>query len=169
MSPLAVWWIRLGVRPERIHPGQPQENGAHERMHRTLKDENTRPAAATMEAQQHRFRGWQAIYNTKRPHESLGQTPPAAHSAPSPRRLPARLPPLEYPAQCELRLVTHGGVIRWQGEQVFLSKVLVGEYVGLHETDEGVWTITFGPITLGAYHEPLMRIIDEVGWTGPLP
>lgn len=168
LSPLAVWWIRLGVRPERIHKGQPQENGAHERMHRTLKAETTRPAAATLAAQQHRFRGWQHTYNTQRPHESLGQTPPALHYAPSPRTLPARLPPLEYPVQCELRQVACSGHISWRGQKIYLSEVLASEFVGLHETDEGVWTITFGPLTLGAYHEPLVRFVDGVNWTGSL-
>lgn len=166
LSALAIWWIRLGIRPERIRKGQPQENGAHERMHRTLKAETTRPAAATLEAQQRRFRGWQTTFNTQRPHESLGQTPPACHYAGSPRPFPSRLPPLEYPAQCELRQVASSGVISWHGTRVFLSEALAGEFISLQEETEDVWTIRFGPLTLGHYHQSLLQFLSNVSWTG---
>lgn len=168
LSPLAVWWIRLGIRPERIHPGQPQENGAHERMHRTLKAETMRPIAPTWDAQQQRFRSWQQLYNERRPHEALGQTPPARHYHPSPRRLPKRPPPVEYPLHYELRQVSTAGTIRWQRTQLFLSRVLAGEYVGLHESGDGVWTVAFGPLTLGTYDESLLQFTDGVTWTDPL-
>lgn len=169
LSRLAVWWIRLGIRPERIRKGHPQDNGAHERMHRTLKDENTRPTAPDLPTQQARLWGWQQTFNAERPHESLAQTVPAQHYAPSPRALPRRLPPLEYPAHCELREVSSCGTISWGGTPLFLSKVLTGEFVGLHERAEGLWTVSFGPLTLGTYDESLMHFLDEVSWTAPLP
>ncbi|HEY0996483.1 MAG TPA: IS481 family transposase [Gemmatimonadaceae bacterium] len=168
LSRLAVWWVRLGIRPERIRKGHPQDNGAHERMHRTLKAETTRPAAATLAAQQARLRAWQATYNDTRPHEALGQTPPARHYAPSSRPLPRRLPPVEYPAHYELREVSSCGTISWRGVPLFLSKVLTGEYVGLYESAEGVWTVTYGPLTLGTYDESLMQFLDSVSWTAPV-
>ena len=96
LSPLAVWWIRLGIRPERIQKGVPQQNGTHERMHRTLKAEATRPASASLPAQQQRFDRWRRTFNDRRPHEALANTPPAQHYTPSPRVLPRRLPILEY-------------------------------------------------------------------------
>jgi putative transposase len=151
LSTLAVWWIRLGIRPERIERGEPHQNGAHERMHRTLKAEATRPAADTLEAQQQRFDRWRRTFNERRPHEALHNTPPADHYAPSPRALPRRLPMLEYPSDVELRRVDGSGSIKWRARAVFLTTTLRGEYVGLRETAEGEWTISFGPLTLGVY------------------
>lgn len=167
LSSLAVWWIRLGIRPERIRKGQPQDNGAHERMHRTLKAETTRPVATTLDAQQRRFRSWQATFNSERPHESLGQTSPTQHYVPSPRPFPHRLPPVDYPAHYELRQVACSGTISWRGTPVFLTETLAGEFVGLHEETEDVWTVHFGPLTLGHYHESLLRFVSNVTWTGP--
>jgi putative transposase len=165
LSTLAVWWIRLGIRPERIHKGKPQENGSHERMHRTLKAETTRPAAATFQAQQRRFDTWQHTFNTLRPHEALGMTPPATHYVASPRPYPRRLPPLDYPAHVELRRVNSNGVIRWHSELLFLSHVLAGEYVGVEETGEDEWMISLGPLRLGYYRTTDAAFTDAVAWS----
>jgi putative transposase len=165
LSTLAVWWIRLGIRPERIRKGRPQENGAHERMHRTLKAETTRPAAATFPAQQRRFDAWQHTFNVLRPHEALGMTPPATHYVTSTRPYPRRLPPLDYPAHVELRCVNGNGVIRWRRQLVFLSHVLSGEYVGLEETGEAEWTISLGPLRLGYYRTTDAAFTDAVAWS----
>ena len=165
LSALAVWWIRLGIRPERIERGAPQQNGAHERMHRTLKAETTRPPCATVAAQQQRFDTWRRTFNERRPHEALQGTPPAAHYGPSPRPFPRRLPILEYPAHVALRRVTDAGLIRWRGAAVFLSHVLAGEYVGLEETADGEWTITFGPLTLGVYSTSALAFREALAWT----
>lgn len=167
LSPLAVWWIRLGIRPERIDRGAPQQNGAHERMHRTLKADTTHPPADTLPAQQARFDRWRRTFNERRPHAALQETPPATHYAPSPRPLPRRLPPLDYPPAAELRRVSSTGCIAWCREQLFLSEVLRGEYVGLQETAEGEWTITFGPLTLGTYSLSLMAFTEHLAWTPP--
>ena len=164
LSTLAVWWIRLGIRPERIDRGVPQQNGAHERMHRTLKAETTRPPSATLELQHQRFEGWRRTFNERRPHEALGNTPPATHYAASPRPLPRRLPLLEYPADVELRRVTSGGTVYWRTTRFFLSTTLAGEYVSLRETADGEWTIAFGPLTLGIYSDSTLAFHEALAW-----
>src|SRR6478609_1476837 len=98
MSRLAVWWIRLGIRPERIEPGRPDQNGRHERMHRTLKAETARNPRSSMRAQQRRFDQFRGEYNSERPHEALGQATPASFCSPALRAFPSRLPELEYPS-----------------------------------------------------------------------
>lgn len=165
LSPLAVWWIRLGIRPERIDRGVPQQNGAHERMHRTLKAESTRPPSATLETQQQRFERWRHTFNDRRPHEALGNTPPATHYTPSPRPLPNRLPLLEYPADVELRRVTSSGTINWHTTRLFLSTTLAGEYVSLRETADAEWTIAFGPLTLGVFAQSTLAFHEALAWT----
>jgi len=165
LSPLAVWWIRLGIRPERIERGQPQQNGAHERMHRTLKAEATRPPSASVEAQQQRFDRWRRTFNERRPHEALGNTPPAAHYQPSRRPLPRQLPRLEYPPEVEVRRVDAAGCIKWRTTPIFLSTTLAGEYVSLRETADAEWTIAFGPLTLGSYSVPLLAFHEALAWT----
>jgi hypothetical protein len=165
LSPLAVWWIRLGIRPERIDRGVPEQNGAHERMHRTLKAESTRPPSATLALQHQRFERWRRTFNDRRPHEALGNTPPADHYVPSRRPLPRRLPLLEYPADVELRRVTSGGTIYWRTTRLFLSTTLAGEYVSLRETADGEWTIAFGPLTLGIYSASALAFYEALAWT----
>jgi putative transposase len=125
LSQLAVWWIRLGIRPERIEKGVPQQNGAHERMHRTLAADATRPPSLSPALQAQRFAQWTHTFNERRPHEALGGATPASRSTPSPRplprRLPRRLPPLEYPLSAELRRVTTHGSIKWQNTAIFFE------------------------------------------------
>lgn len=169
LSVLAVWWIRLGIRPERIEPGEPQQNGVHERMHRTLKRDATRPPADTLSEQQRRFDRWRHTFNTRRPHEALGDTPPATHYTPSPRPLQKRLPLIEYPARADLRRVDMSGYIKWRQTRLFLSATLAGEYVGLQESAEGEWTINFGSLTLGTYSEHLMAFQEQVAWRPLIP
>lgn len=164
LSPLAVWWIRLGIRPERIAKGVPQQNGVHERMHRTLKADTTHPPRATFRAQQRRFDEWRREFNTERPHDALGGQHPADVYTPSPRPFPRRLPVLEYPAHCEVRRVDSTGTIKWRGTPIFLSRVLTGEYVSLDATAEGEWTIAFGPLTLGWYAETQLAFTERLCW-----
>lgn len=164
LSPLAVWWIRLGIRPERIAKGVPQQNGVHERMHRTLKAEATRPPSPSAAAQQQRFDRWRRTFNEQRPHDALAGTPPRAHYTPSRRPLPARLPVLEYPATAELRRVSSSGTIGWRTQRLFLSEVLQGEYVALTETADEEWTIAFGPLVLGVYSHALLAFTEQLAW-----
>jgi hypothetical protein len=163
LSPLSVWWIRLGIRPELIEPGHPEQNGRHERMHKTLKAESTRPPASTRAAQQRVFDRFRAEFNEERPHEALDQCTPASRYTASPRAYVARLAPLEYPAHCEVRRVSHNGGIRWHEHWVNVSHVLGGEYIAFEEVDDALWQVSFGPVALGRFHEALLRIEDQHG------
>jgi hypothetical protein len=155
--------VRLGILPELIEPGHPEQNGRHERMHRTLKAETTRPAAGSPAAQQRRFNVFREEFNHERPHEALHGAPPAACYTASPRQMPDRLPPLEYPDRFEVRYVSANGGIRWNARWVNVSTVCVGEYVGLEEIADGIWNVYFGPLRLGRLDERHMRIEDEYG------
>ena len=148
LSPLSVWWIKLGIMPERIEMGHPEQNGRHERFHLTLKQETMSPPAATPQAQQQRCDSFRLIYNTVRPHEALGQVPPASLYVPSPRLYPKRLGDIEYPPLTEVRRVRSNGQIKWRGGFVYVSAALVGELVGITE-DKDAWLVSFGPIPLG--------------------
>ena len=169
LSALSVWWVRLGILPDLIEPSSPAQNGRHERMHRTLKAEATRPPDAHARAQQRRFDTFRAEYNTERPHEALGQATPASWYAPSPRPYPERLPPLEYPAHCEVRRVSRNGGIRWHNHWVNVSHVLAEEYVAFEEIDDGLWSVTFGPLVLGRFDERQLRIEDANGYRSRNP
>lgn len=164
LSTLAVWWIRLGIRPERIARGAPQQNGAHERMHKTLKAETTRPAAATAARQQQRFAAFRQEYNTERPHEALALTPPAAAYDVSHRPLPTRLPPLVYPAHAEVRRVAATGCFKWRGTPLWLTGVLAGQDVALEPCDADRWTVAFGPLVLGTVDDRTPRFTPESYW-----
>lgn len=153
VSRLSVWWIRLGITVERTAPGHPEQNGSHEQFHSVLKAATARPPAATCEAQQRRFRHFVREYNEERPHEALADQPPVSRYAPSPRSLPSRLPPLEYPGHMEVRLVSTTGCISWRGVQVFLAAPLAGEYVAFEEVADGVWTVRFADVALARYDE----------------
>jgi putative transposase len=158
LSRLSVWWIRLGIYPDLIAPGSPQQNGAHERMHRTLKAETTRPPAANLLAQQQRFRVFRGGYTAERPHEALGQRSPARLYSASTRPLPRRLEPLVYPGHYEIRRVHHPGVMSWHSRNIVISTVLIGEEIGLKPIDDGEWDLHFGPIRLGRFDERARRI-----------
>ena len=157
LSRLSLWWIRLGVRVERIVPGHPEQNGAHERMHRTLKAETTRPPESTLDRQQERFDRFRDHFNNERPHEALGQKRPATIYRPSPRPYPETLPPIEYAGHLEVRKVDHTGMIRWNNDRLFLSHTLEGEFVGLEEIDDGIWSLYYGPVLLARFDEREQR------------
>ena len=163
LSTLSVWWIRLGILPELIAPASPQQNGRHERMHRTLKAEATRPPSGTLRAQQVRFNRFRQEYNYDRPHEALDQDTPAEHYLASPRELPRHLPPLEYPGHFEVRLVSRNSGIRWKKRWVCVTHTLAGEYVGLEEVGDGLWDVYFGPLKLGRMDERRQQIEDHKG------
>jgi putative transposase len=163
LSQRSAWWVRLGIFPEFIEPGKPQQNGRHERMHRTLKAETTRPPARTRRAQQLKFDRFREEFNGQRPHEALDMQPPASCYEPSPRQMPNRLPRLEYPDRFEVRYVSANGGIRWNHQGVNVSHTCIGEYVGLEEIDDGIWNVYFGPLKLGRLLERHMRIEDAYG------
>jgi putative transposase len=169
LSSLAVWFVRLGIRPEYIDPGKPQQNGRHERMHLTLKQDTARPPASDLKSQQRRFDDFQRIYNQERPHEALGQRPPISVYVASTRPMPTRLPDLEYPAHFHLRQVKQCGDIKWLGRLVRLSTSLHGQTVGLNEIADDCWQISFGPIVLGRFHKALPHLGLVRDFTKPLP
>ena len=158
LSRLSVWWIRLGIYPELIRPASPQQNGTHERMHRELKADTTRPPAADLSAQQQRFARFRRRYNHERPHEALGQQPPSRLYTASPRALPRHVAPLEYPGHYEVRRVAAPGVMWWHSKPTVVSTVLIGETIGLEPIDDGEWDLHFGPIRLGRFDERTRRI-----------
>ncbi|HEX5394447.1 MAG TPA: IS481 family transposase [Rhodocyclaceae bacterium] len=153
LSRLAVWWIRLGIRPERIQPGQPQQNGRHERMHRTLKRALGTPLAADLTAQQIHLDQFRAHYNDQRPHEGLAQRSPVTHYAPSVRAYPARLPELEYPGYFECKRVSRSGLVYWQAMTIYIGNLLADEWIGIEATADGIWDVYFGPVRLGYFDE----------------
>lgn len=167
LSRLVVWWIRLGVKPVRIPPGCPWDNGRHERMHKTLRGETARPPAENREEQQHGFDRFRVVFNTIRPHESLDNRTPAELLAPCPRPFPERLPELEYPGYYEIRRVRPHGQIKWKGGLLFLSETLEGETVGLEEIDDGIWIIHFGAVELARLDERNQSITKGFQVTPP--
>jgi transposase InsO family protein len=144
LSRLSLWWMKLGIVPERIQPGHPEQNGRHERMHKTLKEETAAPAEASRRRQQQAFDRFRRTYNQERPHEALGQKAPATLYSPSPRPYPARVPEPEYDSGIEVRSVYPHGQFFWKGHHVFLSKVLAGERIGLEPVDQRYWCVCFG-------------------------
>jgi transposase InsO family protein len=143
LTRLSAWWLKLGVEPHFIHPASPQENGRHERMHRTLKAQTSRPPAADPRAQQIRFDAFRRHYNEQRPHEALGQRPPHELYTPSRREMPDRVAEPWYDADNEVRRVRPPGTIKWKGDQVFISEALVGELIGIAELETGDHVVRF--------------------------
>ena len=148
LSKLSVWWLRLGIAIERIKPGHPQQNGRHERMHLTLKQECARPAAANILAQQARFDGFVTEFNTERPHQALAMKTPAALYTPSARPYTG-LPELDYPFHDREALVTACGRICMHRKKINISTVLAGQKLGIKEVDNGIWLVSFITYDLG--------------------
>lgn len=155
---LNVWWLRLGIVHQRIMPASPQQNGTHERMHKELKDETTRPPAKNRRGQQRLFNNFVHDYNHERPHEALGGKMPASRWTASSRALPDRIAPPQYPGHFLVRRVSNNGAFRLKFKQQFLSNALKGDYVGLEEIDDGIWSIYYYDTLLGRLDERKGRI-----------
>lgn len=149
LSRLSVFWIQLGIVPERIEPGHPEQNGRHERMHRTLKEQTASPPQATFADQQRTFDRFRAEYNNHRPHEALGQTAPRAHYEPSLRVMPESLRPPEYGPDFVVRRVAASGTFGWCGGHLPAGLLLGGQPVGLKQIDDDEWELFYGPVMLG--------------------
>ncbi|HEX6894815.1 MAG TPA: IS481 family transposase [Bryobacteraceae bacterium] len=149
LSRLSMWWLQLGIRHERIEPGCPEQNGRHERMHRTLKQETASPPAANWNRQQRAFLEFEREYNYERPHEALGGKTPAELYTASARCYPSRLPELEYPSGAHLRRISQQGSLKWHSKRTFLSEVLARQTVGLLEIEEELFEVYYGPLLLG--------------------
>lgn len=158
ISRLNAAWTKLGILHQRIARGHPEENGRHERMHRTLKAETVRPPAADLAEQQARFDAFRQEFNHERPHEALGQVTPASVHTPSPRPLPPEPPSPGYPAHFELRQVHGGGEILFRGRFISVSGALIGQPVGLEEEAEGVWSVFYYQLLVGRFREEEWRL-----------
>ncbi len=149
LSRLSMWWLQLGIRHERIEPGCPQQNGRHERMHQTLKQETASPPQPNLRRQQEAFRAFEREYNYERPHEALDNRTPGEVYAASHRPYPSRLPELEYPAGAHLRWVSQQGSVKWKSRRTFISEVLGRQAVGLVEVENEIFELYYGPVFLG--------------------
>ena len=150
LSKLSVWWIRLGIKLERIEPGNPQQNGRHERMHRTLKLEATTPSARNLLQQQERFDAFTEEFNHQRPHQALSMRSPAAVYSNSERTYRG-LPDITYPGYDSSMLISNCGRICFRHMKIHLSKAFANQPVGIEEVDSGVWQVDFMSYTLGYF------------------
>lgn len=166
ISRLSKWWIQLGIRPERIEPGKPQQNGRHERMHRSLKAAVASPPKYSLRAQQQAFDGFVFEFNEQRSHEALGRKTPSQVYQCSTRRYPERLPDVMYDDHYQVRQVRHNGEIKWQGELLYIAHVLAKEPIGLKQIDEEHWGIYFSFYLMGTYDERNKKITPCRHWHG---
>ena len=153
LSPLNVWWIRLGIQHQRLLPAHPQQNGAHERMHRTLKAETARPPQRHVVAQQHAFNRFRVVDNEERPHQFLDGHTPGSRYRSSPRPYTGGLPPIEYPGHYVPKRVTNAGTIRFQKRLLFIATALKQHIVGLEEVADGIWSLYFCNVLLARIDE----------------
>lgn len=167
LTALAVWWMRLGIQPERIQPGKPQQNGSHERMHLTLKQETALPPAGSARSQQQRFDEFRQEYNHQRPHEALEMSTPAEHYQRSLRPYPRRLPEPEYRDGWEVRTVGRSGQFKLWSDEVFVSHALAGQSIGLQPLTAGqerYWKVYFMSHDLGVLDRNITRIWMPAQW-----
>lgn len=157
LSKLAVWWLRLGIAIERIQPGHPEQNGRHERMHLTLKQEATKPAATHVLQQQARFDDFIGRYNHERPHQALAMQVPADRYVRSTRPY-GPPPPLAYPFHDWTVTVTTCGRICYKKRKVNLSQVFAGQAVGVKQVDERIWLVSFMDYDLGYFDDETCRL-----------
>src|SRR5256886_204135 len=153
LSQLNVWRLRLGIQHQRILPASPHQNGAHERMHKTLKGDAIRPPRPNLTTQQRAFNAFRHLYNEERPHEALGGRPPAALYRPSAREYVGALPPVQYPGHFIVKRVTNAGTIRLRKRLLFIANALKQHPVGLEEVDDAIWSIHFCNVLLGRVDE----------------
>lgn len=154
LSRLSVWWIELGIEPQFIEPGHPEQNGIHERMHLTLKYEATRPPSANLKAQQRRFDEWRKEFNEQRPHEALGMRTPCEKYVKSIKTLKKALKyKFEYPLDYETRMVRSNGEIKWGGKKRFIGEAFKGSLIGLKKMEKGLYRVFLHNFQLGDLYE----------------
>jgi putative transposase len=159
LSRLAVWWIKLGILPERIEPGCPQQNGRHERFHRTLKDETASPPKASLIDQQQAFDCFRRDYNEDRHHQALGDVTPGKVYHKSNRPYLTKPPEMVYPDHMIIRKVKPSGQVWWQGKEFHVSETLVGEPVAFEPINDGLYQLYYGPVKLAVYDEKARKLI----------
>lgn len=163
LSRLSVWWIQYGIYPILTQPGNPQQNGKHERMHRELKRETTRPPAYNSNSQQRKFNTFKHDYNYELEHGGIDERSPSELFRPSNNTWPGKAKEFEYPSHFEVRKVSANGGFRWEHDRIPLTTTLEGEYVGLEEIDDGIWKVFYRDFYLGIFNEFLRRVEDEPG------
>lgn len=159
LTKLSAWWVKLGITPMHIQPGHPEQNGKHERMHRTLKAATARPPAATLKSQQITFDAFKEEYNYVRPHEAIGQKRPADLYRASLNNFSDSHASLSYPGHMEVRNIKHSGDMRWKNKEIYLSSVLIGESVGLEEIGDDTMLIYFGHLPIAILQEKKWSIV----------
>jgi putative transposase len=157
LSKLSVWWLRLGITIERIQPGNPQQNGRHERMHLTLKKEATKPPGFNLLQQQEVFDRFIDEYNNERPHQALGMKYPGEIYAPS-VRVYQGLPEIDYPFHDKIITVTNCGRICLNTKKINFSTVFAGQNVGIREIEDRIWLVSFMSFDLGYFDEDSCRV-----------
>src|SRR6202789_1565098 len=164
ISRLSIYWMKLGIQPERIRPGHPEQNGRHERMHRTLKAETATPPAACRKGQQKAFDRFRQQYNQERPHEALQQQTPASCYQSSLRTYPDRVRQPQYDSNMQAKRVYPDGTFFWKGTQVFISKTLGGESIGLQPLDDRYWDVHFATFPLARFdsHKLVLQPISAI-------
>lgn len=158
LSLLSVWFIKLGIRPERIRGGHPEENGRHERMHKTLKASTAKPPRENQKAQQKSFNTFKLEYNEERPHEALSMQTPSSCYKPSLRAYNPKLSEITYRGNCYVRQVRHNGEIKWKGERIYVSQSLAGEPIALKLNSQNTWEVYYNTYLLGMLDEIEMKI-----------
>jgi len=159
LSQLSLNWVRVGIVHERIQPGKPQQNGRHERMHRTLKQDTTNPSAKTLQVQQKRFDEFRRVYNHERPHEALGNETPGSIYVPSSRILPRYTKAYQYPAHFQTRRVNDSGDISWHKGRAFISQVFRGQDIALEKVQDAFYRVYFCSLEFGAFDVNEMRFL----------
>jgi len=162
LSRLSAWWVRLGIRPERIESGKPQQNGRHERMHRTLKQDTAKPPMPDMSSQQRRFDEFRREYNDDRPHEALDGNTPSSIYEPSPRRFPEKLREPEYDHGTAVRSVRHNGEIKFKNGYYYISELMAGEKLGITETRDGKYEIRYYFHPLAILDLKLKKVVPKL-------
>ncbi len=157
LSKLALGWMKLGIVHERIQADRPQQNGRHERMHRTLKEDTTKPPASSLPAQQSRFDNFRYVFNNERPQEGLKNAVPASLNHPSSVRLPRKLPEFTYPKGLLLRKVNNSGDISWLKTRIFISEVFRFEELALELTTPGFYRVYFRDLEVGELNADELR------------
>jgi len=160
MTQLSVWLMEIGVTPVYSDPGHPEQNGRHERMHRELKAECTRPAGKNLKSQQYKFNRFRTEYNNERPHESLGMKMPNEVHKRSIREYPRIIRDWDYERNIRAKMVTVNGAIRWKNDLIMVSSALSGKYIGLEEIDSGVFRVYYRHVALGIFNENTKRIYE---------
>jgi putative transposase len=159
LSQVAVWLIKLGILPERIRKGHPEENGRHERMHLTLKKETASPPQLNQKQQQQRFDEFIKIYNEERPHEGIGFQRPSWIYNQSPRSFPKRIPKVEYDSTMDMtRNIRTNGAMKWLGKEIFISETLIGETIGMKQKGDGEWMLFYSFLPIGIFSEKILKV-----------